>query len=126
MEKNRFNVDTPLRLTKLTIDKLKADPTLRVMVYCAVDNGLAAYTKLDIAFPHQVELKVNLDEVKANLRGLKGKPGTTRPADITDQLHKTEKYRNVVSLCYALTTKVWALPRMPQATRYLASLLNGD
>ncbi|GAB1206857.1 hypothetical protein APSETT445_005560 [Aspergillus pseudonomiae] len=38
------------------------------------DTGLNQYTKSDIAFPHQVELKANLDEVKANLRGLKNKP----------------------------------------------------
>lgn len=106
MDKNRYNVDTTLKLQRLTVDRLKADATLRIMVYCAADNGLGAYTKLDIAFPHQVELKVNSDDVKANLRGLKNKPGSTRPADITHHLHKTDKYQNIVSLGYALTQKV--------------------
>ncbi len=77
------------------------------MLFGAADSaGLNPYYKNDIAFPHQVELKVNLDEVKANLRGLKNKPGTTRPADITDFLRKTPKYENEIRLTYALTHKV--------------------
>ncbi|GMF91137.1 unnamed protein product [Aspergillus oryzae] len=85
--------------------RLQADPNLRVMVYCAADTGLNQYTKSDIAFPHQVELKANLDEVKANLRGLKNKPGTTRPADVTDYIRKKPGYPNHIVMTYALTTK---------------------
>lgn len=88
------------------VSKLQTDSTIRVMVYCAADTGLNQYTKSDIAFPHQVELKVNLDEVKANLRGLKNKPGTTRPADITDHIRKKPGYPNQVVITYALTQKV--------------------
>ena len=86
--------------------RLQADPTLRVMVYCAADNGLNQFTRSDVAFPHQVELKVNLDEVRVNLRGLKNKPGTTRPADITDHIRKKPGYPNQVVMTYALTQKV--------------------
>lgn len=88
------------------VSKLQTDSTIRVMVYCAADTGLNQYTKSDVAFPHQVELKVNLDEVKANLRGLKNKPGTTRPADITDHIRKKPGYPNQVVITYALTQKV--------------------
>jgi E3 SUMO-protein ligase PIAS1 len=76
------------------------------MVFCAADTGLNQFTKSDIAFPHQVELKANLDEVKANLRGLKNKPGTTRPADITNFIRKRAGYTNHVVMTYALTQKV--------------------
>lgn len=86
--------------------RLLAEPRLRVMVFCAADTGLNQFTKSDIAFPHQVELKVNLDEVKANLRGLKNKPGTTRPADITNYVRKKAGYTNHVVMTYALTQKV--------------------
>lgn len=86
--------------------RLQSDPNLRVMVYCAADNGLNQFSKSDIAFPHQVELKANLDEVKANLRGLKNKPGTTRPADITNYIRKKPGYPNNVVMTYALTQKV--------------------
>ena len=86
--------------------RLLAEPKLRVMIFCAADSGLNQFTKSDIAFPHQVELKANLDEVKANLRGLKNKPGTTRPADITNYIRKKAGYTNHVVMTYALTQKV--------------------
>jgi len=76
------------------------------MVFCAADNGLNHFSASDIAFPHQVELKVNLDDVKANLKGLKNKPGSTRPADITPFIRKKPGYNNQVTLTYALTQKV--------------------
>lgn len=76
------------------------------MVYCAADSGLQQFTKSDIAFPHQVELKANLDEVKANLRGLKNKPGTTQPADVTNYIRKKADYPNKIVMTYALTQKV--------------------
>lgn len=81
------------------------DPSMRVMVFCAAANtGLQ-----DIAFPHQAELKVNGGEIKANLRGLKNKPGSTRPVDITDQLRlKLPHYANSVEFTYALTNKAGA------------------
>lgn len=76
------------------------DKTLRVMVFCAAqENGVQ-----DIAFPHQSEMKINGDDVKANLRGLKNKPGSTRPVDITDLLRlKLPAYSNSIEFTYALT-----------------------
>ncbi|ROV98995.1 hypothetical protein VSDG_03796 [Cytospora chrysosperma] len=78
------------------------DKSMRVMVFCASENtGLQ-----DIAFPHQSELKVNGGDVKANLRGLKNKPGSTRPVDITDLLRlKIPNYSNTIEFTYALTNK---------------------
>jgi E3 SUMO-protein ligase PIAS1 len=73
------------------------------MVFCAGDN----HGQQDIAFPHQSEIKVNGGEVKANLRGLKNKPGSTRPVDITEELRlKIPQYSNNVEMTYALTSKV--------------------
>lgn len=87
------------------LSQVSADPTLRVMVFCAAENR----GPQDVAFPHQSEIKVNGGEVKANLRGLKNKPGSTRPVDITKELRlnpKTPDYLNKVEITYALTTKV--------------------
>lgn len=75
------------------------------MIYCASDP-IPPYSKAEISFPYQVEIKVNQDEVKANLRGLKNKPGSTRPADITNLLRKRAGYENSMTVIYALTTKV--------------------
>ena len=84
---------------------------MRVLVFCAGGNTGTQ----DIAFPHQSELKVNGGEVKANLRGLKNKPGSTRPVDITATLRlKPGAYENKVEFTYALTTKVKADQVVPQ------------
>lgn len=81
------------------------DPSMRVMLFCATDN----HGVQEIAFPHQSELKVNGGEIKANLRGLKNKPGSTRPVDVTDHLRlKIPGYTNNVEFTYALTTKAGA------------------
>jgi E3 SUMO-protein ligase PIAS1 len=98
-------VDLKVIFNPTVASRLQNDPSTRVMVYCAADNGLAQYSKCDIAFPHQVELKANLDDVKANLRGLKNRPGSTRPADITNFVRKKPGYPNHVVMTYALTQK---------------------
>lgn len=78
---------------------------MRVLVFCAGGNQ----GPQDIAFPHQSELKVNGGDVKANLRGLKNKPGSTRPVDITDLLRlKIHTYANNIEFTYALTQKAGA------------------
>ena len=78
------------------------------MVCCASEAiGPFSRDSADIAFPHNVELKCNGDEIKANLRGLKNRPGSTRPVDITSMLRmKPANYPNSVEMVYALTTKV--------------------
>ncbi|KAL9613741.1 MAG: hypothetical protein Q9167_001755 [Letrouitia subvulpina] len=103
-EATRDHVDTKIILRPEIADKLVADPSMRVMVYCAADP-ISHISKTDIAFPHQIEIKINLDEVKTNLRGLKNKPGSTRPADITDLLRKRANYENTMMVTYALTHK---------------------
>ncbi|KAL8737941.1 MAG: hypothetical protein Q9181_001204 [Wetmoreana brouardii] len=103
-EATRDHVDCKIVLRPDVADKLTADSNLRVLIFCAPEP-ISQFTKVDIAFPHQVEVKVNMDEVKANLRGLKNKPGSTRPADITALLRKRANYENHLSLTYALTQR---------------------
>lgn len=99
--RNSINIQIKAQDTPL-LKQLVDDKSLRVMVFCgAEENGLQ-----DIAFPHQSEMKVNGDDVKANLRGLKNKPGSTRPVDITDLLRlRIPAYTNNIEFTYALTTK---------------------
>lgn len=79
------------------------DKSLKIMVYC---SGECGPQKQDVAFPHQSEIKVNGGDIKANLRGLKNKPGSTRPVDITNAIrYKPLHYENRVSMTYALTVK---------------------
>jgi E3 SUMO-protein ligase PIAS1 len=103
MASHRNTVSLAVRVQENPIlQQCSTDPSLRVMVFCAGGNTGAQ----DICFPYQSELKVNGQEVKANLRGLKNKPGSTKPVDITDLLRfKPATYNNNVEFTYALTNK---------------------
>lgn len=104
-EATRDQVEAKIIFRQDIADRLMTEPNLKVMIYCAADP-LSPFTRVDIAFPHQVEIRVNGDEVKANLRGLKNKPGSTRPADITSLVRKRASYENMMTVTYALTQKV--------------------
>lgn len=63
-------------------------------------------TKSDVAFPQNMEVKVNnTEEVKWNHKGLKNKPGSAQPGDLTAFLRKVPNFTNEISIMYALTTK---------------------
>lgn len=102
MSQHRNSVSVPLRLNEnLELQKCVDDRNYRVMVFCAGDS----VGTQDITFPHQSEIKVNGTDMRANLRGLKGKPGSTRPVDITSSLRLKSSYPNTIDFTYALTTK---------------------
>lgn len=98
-------MEIKIRLHPDVADKLNLNASMRAMVYCAVEP-MASFAKADIAFPSQIEIRVNGDEVKANFKGLKNKPGSTNPTDITPLLRKKASFENVMSVTYALTVKV--------------------
>lgn len=102
---HRTSSSGSLTLAQDHINRLRSDNSLRIMIFAAVDQPLGTYTRADIAFPSQVEVRINGDEVKANYKGLKNKPGSTRPADITEYVRKTPNYKNTVAVTYALTQK---------------------
>lgn len=105
-ESTRDTAKISLVLPRDLAELLQSDENQRVMVFCAAENQTGSM-RTDIAFPHQVELKCNDSEVKGNLRGLKNKPGSTRPVDITKLLRKkVPGVTNNVEMIYALTSKV--------------------
>lgn len=98
-------VSVPVKLSDCPgVNKVLEDKSYRVMVFCADSNSNSELQ--NITFPHQSEIKVNGNEVKANLRGLKNKPGSTRPVDVTSYLRLKNDNRNLVEFTYALTQKV--------------------
>ncbi|KAI5815972.1 PINIT domain-containing protein [Pyronema omphalodes] len=107
MSVHRNVVNTTVSLNEVEVHQLSKLKNYRAMIYCAAVEPLMGYTSdTDIAFPHQVELRVNQQLISGlNLRGLKNKPGSTRPADITDKLNLRENFRNEISLTYAQTQK---------------------
>ncbi|EPE07222.1 miz zinc finger protein [Ophiostoma piceae UAMH 11346] len=103
MTQHRNSISISIRASAYPeLQRLATEPTHRIMVFCAGSNQ----GPQDISFPYQCEIKLNTGEVKANLRGLKNKPGSTRPADITEYLRlKPSTYINTLEFTYALTTK---------------------
>ncbi|KAF2637788.1 E3 SUMO-protein ligase PIAS1 [Massarina eburnea CBS 473.64] len=103
---HRQTRSSPLVLSEAVCARLRSEPSLRILLFSCIDQPLAQYTRADVAFPSQIEVRVNGGEVRANFKGLKNKPGSTRPADITP-LVRTQpvNYRNTLLITYALTQK---------------------
>lgn len=72
------------------------------MIYCGLE---AEHSPKDITFPAQIDLKCNGESFSGNLRGVKKKPGTTKPADITPFLRKQAGSKNLIAISYAGTDK---------------------
>ena len=105
-EQTRDTARLTINLDDAVAAKFHTDPTYRAMVFCAAESFDSAWKPVDIAFPHHAELRCNQDELKVNLKGLKNKPGSTRPVDITSYLRKKAGFPNNIELVYALTNKV--------------------
>jgi E3 SUMO-protein ligase PIAS1 len=110
MPQNRHTVRADIKLSEDHVRRLKDDSNLKLLMYCGQTggSGMNAYTAMDVAFPNQIEVKVNNDDVKSNFKGLKNKPGSTKPADITAYVRKIANYATPISVCYALTAKKYA------------------
>jgi E3 SUMO-protein ligase PIAS1 len=107
---HRQNCTRNLIVNEQISARLKSDPSLRLLLFSALEAPLPPYARTDITFPAQIEVRINGDEVKANYKGLKNKPGSTRPADITDFVRITPaNYRNNLVVTYALTHKKYNL-----------------
>ncbi|KAF3042118.1 SUMO ligase siz1 [Didymella heteroderae] len=103
---HRQNCTRNLIINEAVSARMKSDPTLRLLLFSALEAPLPPYARTDITFPAQIEVRINGDEVKANYKGLKNKPGSTRPADITDFVRiSPANYRNNLVVTYALTHK---------------------
>lgn len=108
MPNNRHSVPVSLPLSENVCEQLKSDPNLRIMLYCTSPSILSQYEIADISFPGQIEVKMNQEDVKSNYKGLKNKPGTTKPADLTPYVRKTPRYANNLQINYALTSKKYS------------------
>ncbi|KAJ4379452.1 E3 SUMO-protein ligase pli1 [Didymella sp. IMI 355093] len=107
---HRQNCTRNLIINEAVSARMKSDPTLRLLLFSALEAPLPPYARTDITFPAQIEVRINGDEVKANYKGLKNKPGSTRPADITDFVRiSPANYRNNLVVTYALTHKKYNL-----------------
>ena len=105
MPQNRHTVRASLTVKPHIAEQLRKEPQYRILLYCGEYQSISPYSQAHVSFPNQIELKVNDMEVKSNFKGLKNKPGSTKPADITSSIKKFHGHPNTIHLTYALTTK---------------------
>ncbi|KAI1320027.1 SUMO ligase siz1 [Mortierella claussenii] len=83
--------------------QLKKDSDYQLMVFCAWADSATSPVLME--FPHVCEIKVNGRVLEANLRGMKNKPGTVSPANITRLCRLEAADYNKVEFIYANSTK---------------------
>jgi E3 SUMO-protein ligase PIAS1 len=105
MPQNRHTVRASLTIKPHIAEQFRKDPQYKILLYCGEYQSISPYSQAHVSFPNQIELKVNDIEVKSNFKGLKNKPGSTKPADITNSIKKFQGQPNTIHLTYALTTK---------------------
>lgn len=82
---------------------------IRFYLLCGVSNSSTASTSSALLqFPIPIEIHVNGTHIKENVRGIKGKPGTARPANITPYILPDQQL-NKIEMAYAGTTETFLL-----------------
>ncbi|KAK9768486.1 E3 SUMO-protein ligase pli1 [Basidiobolus ranarum] len=78
---------------------------------CAYDESIEETSNSPslVEFPQMCEVKVNTTVLQASLRGLKNKPGTVNPPDITDLCNLDVFSTNKIDFMYANTSKKYVL-----------------
>ncbi|KAG0091162.1 SUMO ligase siz1 [Podila epicladia] len=82
----------------------QGDSELQLMVFCGWADSPPQQPIL-MEFPSVCEIKVNGRVLEANLRGMKNKPGTVSPANITRLCRMENADYNKVEFIYANSTK---------------------
>jgi hypothetical protein len=78
---------------------LKTVPSYRLYLLCGVYDRTKPQIKADIEFPTPLEITFNQTPIKDNVKGIKNKPGTAKPADLTPFINP----QNVLEMVYAFT-----------------------
>lgn len=90
------------KLTKADWALLESDKKYKLYLLCGELTGTPTTAGEPIQFPHPNEIRFNNAQVKDNVRGLKNKPGTAKPADLTPYLRPSPQM-NVLEVVYAFT-----------------------
>lgn len=82
---------------------------MQVLLLCGEANpNVPSTPDAHVAFPAPLEIHVNGTHCRDNVKGIKGKPGTARPANITRLVNRTPEV-NKIELVYAANTKYYLL-----------------
>lgn len=88
---------------------LMNNPLIRFYLLCGVQgNTSPSSTHVPLQFPNPLEIHVNGHMLKENVKGIKGKPGTSKPGDITSLLKKSPEM-NKIQMVYTTTNDTYLL-----------------
>lgn len=90
------------KFTKADWTLLESDQKYKVYLFCGMVNTTGFESNQPIQFPYPNEIKINNVQIKDNVRGLKNKPGTAKPADLTPYLRPPSQ-QNLLEIVYAFT-----------------------
>ena len=93
-------------IAKLT-PKQSTNP-YRLVLFCTQTDRVA-YGNCLVEFPTHAEIRCNGTIVSANLRGIKNKPGTINPPDITSQAIIIQGVANKVDVTFAESKSAYTL-----------------
>jgi E3 SUMO-protein ligase PIAS1 len=80
----------------------------RIVLYCTQTDRVH-FGNCVIEFPAHAEIRCNGSVVNANLRGIKNKPGTINPPDITSQSILMQGVTNKIDVTFAETRSAYTL-----------------
>ena len=105
--KGRGTVRFTFRLRQNELKLLESSPNIRLYLVSGAINDLS-YAKMQsddryVEFPQPIKIVYNKKVLSDNVRGIRGQPGSAKPADLTPLLQNN--HRNLVELIYAYTTK---------------------
>jgi E3 SUMO-protein ligase PIAS1 len=126
IQANRHTVNVLIDLNHTHVERLRADSTMRVFLYCSNDDmSQLQASRAHVAFPQQIDVKVNGTVLTANFKGLKNKPGSTKPSDITPYLKRNQPHQsNTVAITYAMTTRKFFAVAVLAQKRSVNELVN--
>ncbi|KAF9436126.1 SUMO ligase siz1 [Entomortierella beljakovae] len=103
-----LSIGMSFNIAPMLATQLKKDPEYQLMVFCTWADVQPTNAPLLMEFPHVCEIKVNgkvLEAYSMNLRGMKNKPGTVAPANITKLCRLDSADQNRIEFIYANSTK---------------------
>ncbi|QLQ78277.1 hypothetical protein HG537_0A05240 [Torulaspora globosa] len=96
------------KLSKAEWAMLESDKKFKLYLLCGAYGNAPSAAGEYIQFPHPNEIRFNNVPVKDNVRGLKNKPGTAKPADLTPYLRPFPQ-QNVLEVVYAFTKSEYCI-----------------
>ncbi|CAG8599434.1 5690_t:CDS:10 [Paraglomus occultum] len=107
---NNTRASVEFRLTRNVIDKIRDRHTsnCQLCLFCCSDIDLSTQRRSEYAlmeFPQRCEVLVNNNRLGGDLKGLKNRPGTVSPPNITHLIALDTSTVNKVEMVYDKTTK---------------------